>query len=105
MLTIGFMLWGFSGMFARAAQVFSYVQEDMSFGWYVPIFSLYILRTERKAIAKSAAAPSVWGLVASIPFLAVALLGTRGLQLRFEQLGFIGLCVTVPWTFFGARVA
>ncbi len=104
-VTLGFMLWGFSGMFVRVAQAFNYIQEDMSFGWYVPIFSLYILWTERGAIRREAGAPSVWGLVASLPFLALALLGTRGLQLRFEQLGFIGLCVTIPWTFFGARVA
>ena len=104
-VTVAFMLWGFSGMFRRAADVFSYVQEDMSFGWYVPLFSLYILWTERDAIAQNVGAPSLGGLLASLPFLALALLGTRGLQLRFEQLGFIGLCVTIPWTFFGARVA
>ena len=104
-VTVAFMLWGFSGMFRRAADVFSYVQEDMSFGWYVPLFSLYVLWTERDAIVKSVGAPSLGGLLASLPFLALALLGTRGLQLRFEQLGFIGLCVTIPWTFFGARVA
>ena len=103
--TVLFMSWGFWGMFGRAADVFNYVQEDMSFGWYVPIFSLYILWTEREAIWREVGAPSVWGLVASLPFMALALLGTRGLQLRFEQLGFIGLCVTIPWTFFGARVA
>ena len=104
-VTVALMLWGFSGMFRRAADVFSYVQEDMSFGWYVPLFSLYILWTERDALVKSVGSPSLGGLLASLPFLALALLGTRGLQLRFEQLGFIGLCVTIPWTFFGARVA
>ena len=103
--TVGCMLWGFAGMFYRAAQAFGYEREDMSFGWYVPLFSLYILWTERAAIRRAAGAPSVWGLVASLPFLALALLGTRGLQLRLEQLGFIGLCVTIPWTFFGRRVA
>ena len=103
--TVLAMLWGFSGMFVRAAQAFSYEREDMSFGWYVPLFSLYILWTERAELRKAVGAPSAWGLVASAPFLALALLGTRGLQLRFEQLGFIGLCVTVPWTFFGRRLA
>ena len=103
--TLATMCWGFSGMFLRAAQVFSYDREDMSFGWYVPLFSLYVLWTGREQLKRALGAPSIWGLVASIPFLALALLGTRGLQLRFEQLGFIGLCVTVPWAFFGRRVA
>lgn len=99
------MLWGFSGMFLRVSQAFNYVREDMSFGWYVPLFSLYVLWTDRAGIRKDAARPSFWGLVASIPFLALALLGTRGLQMRLEQLGFIGLCVTIPWTFFGRQAA
>ena len=104
-VTVVFMLWGFSGMFWRVSQAFNYVREDMSFGWYVPLFSLYVLWTDRAGIRKDAAGPSFWGLVASIPFLALALLGTRGLQMRLEQLGFIGLCVTIPWTFFGRQAA
>ena len=104
-VTAAFMLWGFSGMFLRVSQAFNYVREDMSFGWYVPLFSLYVLWTDRAGIRKDAAGPSAWGLLASVPFLAIALLGTRGLQMRLEQLGFIGLCVTIPWTFFGRRAA
>ena len=33
LVTLGFMLWGFSGMFVRVAQAFNYTREDMSFGW------------------------------------------------------------------------
>ena len=54
-VTVAFMLWGFSGMFRRAADVFSYVQEDMSFGWLVPVFSGYILWTARRELKESAA--------------------------------------------------
>ena len=104
-LTVLGMLWGFHGMFRRAMDVFGDAHEDMSFGWYVPIFSAYILYAERDRLRKAIGAPSLWGLVASLPFLALALLGTRGIQLRFEQLGFIGLCVTIPWAFFGWRLA
>jgi exosortase len=104
-MTVIFMLWGFSGMFHRVSQAFSSVREDMSFGWYVPIFSLYVLWTDRAGIRRDAGNPSWRGFLASIPFIAIALLGTRGLQMRMEQLGFIGLCVTIPWTFFGYRAA
>ena len=104
-LTAVFMLWGFSGMFYRVSQAFNYVREDMSFGGYVPLFSLYVLWTDRAGIRRDVGRPSLWGLLASIPFVAIALLGTRGLQMRLEQLGFIGLCVTIPWTFFGRKAA
>ena len=92
-------------MFSRVAQIFSNEQEDMSFGWYVPLFSLYVLWTQRKELVQKASKPSWAGFLACIPFYALALLGTRGLQVRFEQLGFIGLCVTVPWAFYGRQFA
>ena len=104
-VTVVFMLWGFSGMFCRLSLVFSSVHEDMSHAWFVPLFSLYVLWKDRRGIQRDVDGPSVCGLLASLPFLAVTLLGTRGLQVRLEQVGFIGLCVTIPWTFLGARAA
>ena len=101
-------LWGFSGMFRRAYAIYAFAEEeDMSFGWFVPLFSLYVLWTQRVAVAAAIRGGrfSWGGLAACVPFLCLALLGTRGVQLRLEQLGFIGLCVTVPWTFFGWRCA
>ena len=101
-------LYGFSGMFMRAYQIFAFAEEeDMSFGWFVPLFSIYVLWTNRAKLVPAIrrGSFSFAGLLASLPFLGLALLGTRGVQLRLEQLGFIGLCVTVPWTFFGWRCA
>ena len=103
-----FALYGFSGMFLRTYQIFAFAEEeDMSFGWFVPLFSLYVLWTKRTALmmATRGGRFSWAGLAASLPFLMLALLGTRGVQVRLELLGFIGLCVTVPWTFFGWRCA
>lgn len=99
------MLFGFRGMFFRVADAFTIPQEDMSFGWFVPLFSLYVLWTERRELKDSVGRPSIFGVIASIPFAALAILGTRGVQMRFEQIGFIGLCVTLPWAFFGRAVA
>ncbi len=101
-------LYGFTGMFRRAYQIYAFDDaEDMSFGWFVPLFSLYVLWTQRGALRAAVRRGRFsWaGLTASLPFLALALLGTRGVQLRLELLGFIGLCVTLPWTFFGWRCA
>ena len=106
--TVLFALYGFGGMFDRAYVIFAHAQEeDMSFGWFVPVFSLYVLWTKRAELAAAVCGSrfSWTGFFACIPFLCLSLLGTRGVQLRLEQLGFIGLCFTIPWTFFGWRCA
>lgn len=92
-------------LFAHAPSVFNDPKEDMDFGWYVPLFSLYVLWTERERILKSIGSPSPAGLLASIPFLFIGFLGVRGIQVRFEMLSFIGLMVTIPWAFYGAATA
>ena len=103
--TVAFMLYGFSGMFMRLRHVFADPLEDMSFGWLVPVFSLYVLWTSRRELKESVGKPSILGLLACLPCVAVALIGTRGLQLRLEQAGFVGLCIALPWAFYGWRTA
>ena len=103
--TVVCMLVGFAGMFNRLRFVFSDPLEDMSHGWLVPLFSLYVLWTQHKEIRKEAGAPSFWGFLVCLPCIAVALVGARGRQVRFEQMGFIGLCMAVPWAFYGRRLA
>ena len=101
-------LYGFGGMFERVYVIFVHAQEeDMSFGWFVPLFSLYVLWTKRTELLASVCRSgfSWMGLMLCVPFLCLSLLGTRGVQLRLEQLGFIGLCFTIPWAFFGWRTA
>ena len=105
LVLVGCALFGFSAMFARVRGVFGDELEDMSHGWLVLPFSLYVLWTERDELRRSRGAPSLWGLLACLPCVLLALLGTRGLQIRFEQLGFIGLCITLPWAFYGGRCA
>ena len=102
------MLYGFSGMFLRAYHIFAFAEEeDMSFGWFVPLFSIYVLWTQRSALVSAVREGKFsWaGFAASLPFFGLALLGTRGVQVRLEIVGFIGLCITIPWTFFGWRCA
>ena len=100
------MLWGFQAMILHhAPDMFRAPQEDMSFGWYVPLFSLYVVWTERRKILDSIGAPSWVGLLAALPFLALGFLGVRGVQLRFEIVAFVGLLIAVPWAFFGKETA
>ncbi len=100
------MLWGFQAMLLHhAPDMFRAPQEDMSFAWYVPLFSLYVAWTERRKILASVGAPSWGGLLAALPCLAVGFLGVRGVQLRLEIVAFVGLLIALPWAFFGRETA
>ena len=105
-LAFASMVWGFRLMlFDHLPVVFLNGQEDLSYGWYVPLFSLYVLWRERRKIAASVGEPTL----AALPLLAVSLflgfLGARGSQVRFEILGFVGMLVSLVWTFFGRKTA
>jgi len=89
----------------HAPTAFADKHEDLSYGWYVPLFSLYVLWHERRELVASLGAPSAAGLIAAIPFAFLGFMGARGSQLRFEILGFAGLLVALPWAFFGVRTA
>ena len=107
-LATGFLalLWGFQALILNhAPSVFMAKEEDMSFGWYVPLFSLYVVWTERKKILSSLGEPSLLGFAAMLPFLFIGFLGARGMQVRFEILAFAGLIFTFMWTVFGYRSA
>ncbi|MBR4938348.1 MAG: exosortase/archaeosortase family protein, partial [Kiritimatiellae bacterium] len=100
------LLWGFNAMLLNhAPATFRAPEEDLTYGWFVPVFSLYVLWTEREKLIKSLGSPSVWGLVFSLPFLALGFIGVRGIQVRFEIVAFAGLLITLPWAFFGRETA
>ena len=105
-VSLAALLWGFHGLILyRAPGMFRAVEEDMSFGWYVPLFSLYVLWAERRELARSIGAPGWGGLVLALPMLALGFLGARGLQLRLEIVAFAGLLIALPWAFFGRATA
>ena len=98
------MVWGFRLLlFRHAPGVFMTPTEDLSYGWYVPLFSLYVLWHDRKEIVASFGAPSVWGLVFLVPSLLVGYIGARGLQIRFEIVGFVGVLLSLTLATFGWR--
>ena len=100
------MLWGYQVLLLdHAPAIFNEPLEDMSYGWYVPLFSLYVLWQERKEIVASVGAPSGLGLPLLLFFLFVGFLGTRGIQIRLEIVGFVGMLLGLTLSFFGARTA
>lgn len=102
LVTLASMVWGFHVLiFEHLPYIFSQPDEDMSYGWYVPIFSLYVMWTERKRIAASVGAPCWGALVAALPFLFLGFIGVRGVQVRFSIVSIVGLCLTIAWGFYG----
>ena len=87
----------------HAPMIFGDELEDMSYGWYVPIFSLYVVWNERRRIADSVGEPSWLGFLLIVPFAFAGFLGARGTQVRLEIVGFVGLLLGLVWTMFGAR--
>ena len=87
----------------HAPAVFNDTMEDMSYGWYVPLFSLYVLWRERKEIAESLGEPSWPGLPFMLPFFFAGFLGAHGGQVRLEIVGFVGMLLGLVWTFYGVR--
>ena len=105
-LTFASMLWGFRLMFVdHLPTVFRSEMEDLSYGWYVPLFSLYVLWRERRELVASIGDPSLWGVLLLLPSLMLGFLGIRGHQVRFEIVGFVGMLISLAWVFFGRATA
>ena len=105
-LALASVLWGYRLMLLdHLPTVFNSELEDLSYGWYVPLFSAYVVWRERRELLASLGEPSLAGLLLLVPSFLVGFIGVRGLQVRFEILGFVGLLVALPWTFFGRKTA
>ena len=98
------LLWGYQLLLLHhAPDVFNGTMEDLSYGWYVPLFSLYVLWCERKEIAATVGNPSWVGLPLLLPFLFLGFLGVRGVQVRLEIVGFVGVLIGLVWAMFGTK--
>lgn len=92
-------------IFNHAPNLFRSPDADMSYAWFVPVYSVYVLFVERARIRAAAGAPSIWGLVLALPFLALGFIGVRGIQIRFEMIALVGLLIATSWACFGRRFA
>jgi exosortase len=106
-LLVVFAYFNYAGMISYTMIMFEEPLEDMKHGWVIPFVSLYALWKMRKDISKclSAGQPSWLGLLWTCLFLVLAWFGARGQQSRIEQLSLIGLFWSVPYTFWGGRMA
>ena len=105
-LSLGSLVWGFRALlFNHAPAVFSNPQEDMSFAWFVPLFSLYVLWTSRSRLKAAFGRPDPLAFALLLPSLAIGFLGVRGIQVRFEMLAFAGLLIALPWAIGGRALA
>lgn len=91
-------------MFSYTMAMFSEPLEDMSHGWLIPFFSLYLLWRHRKDLRSGAGDPSWSGVLWVAVFLVLAWFGGRGGQSRIEQVSLIGLIWAVPFAFWGRGV-
>ena len=79
--------------------------EDMSHGWLVPLFSLFLVWRQRRQLAAAAGPPSLVGALLCLPLLALLWLGERGDQPRASQIAVYGLLWTLAYACFGRRLA
>lgn len=102
-----FALAAYFGMFTRLAAIFANEQEDMSHGWLVPLFSAYVVWTDRRELARLIArgVPAWGGVFALVWALIMLFFGFRGLQVRLEVVSFILFVVALPWALWGREVA
>lgn len=102
-----FAYFNYRGMIGYTLYMFDEPLEDMKHGWVIPFVSLYALWRTRHELweALKQGSPSWLGLLWTFFFLLIAWFGGRGEQSRIEQLSMIGLLWSVPYTFFGKRLA
>ncbi|MGI6495532.1 MAG: exosortase/archaeosortase family protein [Kiritimatiellia bacterium] len=96
----------FQRVFVFMRDTFLDETEDMAHGWYIPLFSLYLLWRQRKELAAAArgAPPSWLGILGAFASLALLWLGERGGQVRFSQLAFILMLWALPCAIWGRRL-
>ena len=79
--------------------------QDMSHAWLVPLFSLYLVWRRRREIVAAVGEPSLIGALLCLPLLLLLWMGERGDQTRLSQVAVYGLLWTLPYAFFGRRMA
>lgn len=81
------------------------VAADMSYGWMIPLVSLYALWLRRKALAEAPKAADLRGLLLAAGALALYWVGVQGQQTRVTLLALAALLYTIPLAYWGPAVA
>jgi exosortase len=74
---------------------------NFSYGFLVPLFSLFVVWTNREQLAKIPLAPSLWGLLILIVALGLLVLGVIGAELFLSRVSLLLLIAGLVIFFFG----
>lgn len=88
-----------------AHAVFAEPREDMSHGWFVPLFTIALLWMKRRELSLAAGDPSWRGLLLSLPGFFLFAVGALGDQLRICHVASIWLLWTLFYATWGRRFA
>lgn len=78
-----------------------YTIPDYSHGFLVPLFAIFLVWDNRKAIRATPIRPSWAGIGLVVFALAVLILGVYGVDLFTSRISFVFLLAGLVWTFFG----
>ncbi|HEX8817039.1 MAG TPA: exosortase/archaeosortase family protein [Terriglobales bacterium] len=81
-----------------------YSDPNYSHGFFVPLFSGFLVWRKRGDLAPSAAAPSLGGLVVILGSLAVLFIGSLGSELFLQRISLLGVIAGLIIYFFGWRL-
>lgn len=104
-VSLAVLWWMSRGMLSWLASSFREPREDMSHGWLVPLFSLYLLYRKRRELAAAAGRPSATGLLLALPGLFALWIGSRGDQVRITQIAAYWLLWCLTYVFYGKAFA
>src|ERR1051326_260890 len=79
-----------------------FTQADYSHGFFVPLFSAYLIWRRRQDLEKIEAKPSWWGLGVVLCSLGLLFLGSLGAELFLARVGLVGTIVGLVWFFRGS---
>ena len=79
-----------------------FTQADYSHGFFVPLFSAYLIWRRKQDLEKIVPAPSWWGLAAVLCSLGLLFLGSLGAELFLARVGLVGTIIGLVWFFRGS---
>ncbi len=85
--------------------VFNEPREDMEHGWFVPLFSLFLIWLKRNELKAASGMPSLIGLVLALFSLCIFAFGSYNEQIRITQLGAILLIWAIFYAIWGRGFA
>lgn len=101
---IGVEVYGRSA-FRWMVGLWRYEHYDFSYGWFVPLVSLFFLWRKRDQLQEAPRQTCWWGILVVVAALIAHVAGIRAQQTRLSLLAFIGLLWGIPLLTLGWRVA